>query len=83
MQIETVAMPAPTKPAKIRQEKKLKVKDSIRQAAKEYKAIYKETYGADIRITFDGTWIRLQGEAQGMTLKRLKERTTQLRNRKG
>lgn len=83
-QIESVPMPGrPAKPKKQKKVGAVKVTDRIKKAAKEYKEAYRDLYGLNPRLTFDGKWIRLAGEPQGMSLERLKERTKQLRNRKG
>lgn len=82
-QIEDVAAPvrAPkiVKPKKLKP--KIKVSDALRNAAKAYKAAYKHVYHMEPRLTFDGTWVRLPGQKEGISLKRLKELTTQLRAR--
>ena len=50
---------------------------------KQYKAAYKAVYGILPTITFDGTWIRIQGQVQGVKRKRLKEMAEQLEYRAG
>ncbi len=74
-QIENV--PAPSRKPKV------KISKSIRAAAKAYKEAYKDVYRMNPQLTFDGKWIRIHGQDQGVSLKRLKEMTTQLRNRVG
>lgn len=84
--VEHIPMPGRNKPTKVKKVKPTKgpkVADALRNAAEDYKAAYKAVYGMAPRLTWDGKWIRLAGEAQGMSLMRLKERTAQLRNRKG
>lgn len=71
------------KPERKPRKKKSRVTPALREAAKQYKHAYIAVYGLRPTLTFDGTWIRLQGMAQGVSLKRLKEMTTQLRNRAG
>lgn len=82
--IESVPAPqAKPKPVRKPRAKKIKVSDAIKNAAKEYKAEYLAVYGIKPSLTFDGTWVRIAGQSQGVGLKRLKEMTTQLRARRG
>ena len=79
-------VPMPTskpKPVPKPRNKGAKVSGTIRNAARAYKQIYKSVYGVNPTLTYDGTWIRLQGQREGVSLKRLKEMTTQLHNRQG
>ena len=55
----------------------------LKDLAKAYKVAYRTVYGLIPRVTYDGKWIRLQGEAQGVSPKRLEELTRQLRARAG
>lgn len=75
-----VAAPKPVRKPRV---KKIKVSDAIKRAAKEYKAEYFAVYGIKPVLTFDGTWVRIAGQSQGVKLKRLKEMTTQLKTRRG
>lgn len=68
------------KPPKKRKEKP-KAAANIIKAAREYKEAYKAVYHCDIRLTLQGKWIRIHGQDTGVSLKRLKELTAQLRNR--
>lgn len=87
--VENVPMPGrATKPTKaktkkVKKDKATKVRDALKRAAEDYKSAYKALYGMAPVLTYDGTWIRIKGESQGFNLQRLKERTAQLRNRKG
>lgn len=86
--IETPPMPGSWKKGTVKPPKKVKKNkptklSPLQVAANEYKEAYKALYGVDARLTFDGTWIRIKGEPQGMNLARLEERTRQLINRKG
>ena len=86
MEIESVPMPVKqTRPErKPRTNKpKIKVPESLRNAADDYKDAYRSLYGMKPTLTYDGTWVRLTGHTEGITMKRLKELTRQLRNRKG
>ena len=74
MEIEQVAMPKRRKP-------KPKISAALRSAANEYKDAYHTTYGMKPELTWDGKWVRIKGQAQGVSLRRLKELTTQLRAR--
>lgn len=56
---------------------------ALRRAAQEYKREYLTTYGMRPTLTFDGTYVRIEGQSAGISLRRLKELTTQLRNRRG
>lgn len=56
---------------------------SLRRAADEYKAAYKACYGIPISLKWDGKYVRIMGQTQGVTPSRLKEMTTQLRRRIG
>lgn len=58
-----------------------KVPPAVRAAADAYKAAYKDCYGIPPSLRWDGKWIRLAGQASGVTARRLKEMTTQLNNR--
>lgn len=55
----------------------------LKDLAKAYKSAYRALYGLVPRVTYDGRWIRLQGESQGVSPKRLKELTRQLKARMG
>lgn len=68
-------------PAPKKRKPKTKVPASLRKAAAEYKEAYKAVYHMEPRLTYDGTWVRLHGSKEGVSTKRLKELTTQLRNR--
>lgn len=74
MQVEQVAMPK-------RRKSKPRVSPALRQAANEYKDAYKTVYNVKPELTWDGKWVRIKGQAQGISLRRLKELTTQLRAR--
>lgn len=74
------AKPKPVRKARV---KKIKVSDALKKAAKEYKAEYLAVFGTKPTLTFDGTWVRITGQSQGIGLKRLKELTTQLKARRG
>lgn len=82
-EVEDVAAPvrAPkiVKPKKVKP--KIKVSDALRNAAKAYKEAYKRLYHMEPRLMFDGVWVRLPGQTEGISLKRLKELTTQLNRR--
>ena len=58
-----------------------KVSPSLKRAAKEYKEAYRAVYHMNPGLTFDGKWVRIHGQELGVSLKRLKELTVQLRNR--
>lgn len=58
-----------------------KVTPALRALVKEYKKVYTAVYGIRPTMTFDGTWIRIQGMTAGVTPKRLKEMLNQLRYR--
>lgn len=76
MQIEDV------KPPRVRMKSgKLKVPPAVRAAAAEYKQLYKEVYSVTPTLTYDGTYICIAGQQSGVGLRRLKELTTQLKNR--
>lgn len=75
MQTETnVPMPK-------RRKARPRVPQALRDAAQDYKDAYKAAYGVKPELTWDGKWIRIKGQAQGVSLRRLKELTTQLRAR--
>lgn len=81
LQIENIPLPrAERAPPKLRK-KTVKVTPSLKKAAKEYKQAYVKVYGLSPRLTFDGKWIRLPGNKEGVSIKRLRELTTQLLNR--
>lgn len=82
-QIENIPLPGAIKVERVKlpQKKKTKVTPSLKKAAKEYKQAYVKVYGLTPRLTFDGTWIRLPGNKEGVSIKRLRELTTQLLNR--
>jgi hypothetical protein len=71
---EHIAMPKARK-------KKPRISESLRNAAKAYKQAYIAVYNMRPSMTFDGTWIRLAGTREGISIRRLKELTTQLKNR--
>lgn len=56
---------------------------SLYSAAKEYKQAYKAVYGVLPELTWDGKWVRIKGQPQGVNAKRLKELTRQLKLRAG
>jgi hypothetical protein len=62
---------------------KRRVPPAVRAAADAYKAAYKALYGIPASLKWDGTWIRVQGQSEGVTARRLKEMTTQLQRRLG
>lgn len=62
---------------------KRRVPPAVRVAAEDYKAAYKAMYGMPAALKWDGVWIRMQGQAEGVTTRRLREMTTQLRRRLG
>lgn len=85
-EVEDVAAPVrEPKPAKQARKPKAKIKvsEALRNAAKAYKTAYKAAYHMSPTLTFDGTWVRLPGQKEGISLKRLKEMTTQLKARTG
>lgn len=61
----------------------MKVPPSVRLAVGAYKEAYHHVYGVRPTITYDGKWIRVKGQAQGVSLARLKAMTTQLKLRAG
>lgn len=86
MEIENVPMPVKqTKPERKPRKPKLRIKvhAALRNAAREYKQAYRNVYGMLPELTYDGTWIRIAGQTEGIGLKRLKELTRQLHNRRG
>lgn len=62
---------------------KPKATPRLKKVAQDYKEAYKEIFKVTPVLTYDGTWIRIQGQEGGVSIKRLKELTAQLRNRKG
>lgn len=78
-----VRTPAPALVRKPRAPKGVKVSGSLKKAAREYKQAYREVYTINPKLTYDGKWVRLQGVAEGVSTKRLRELTAQLKNRKG
>lgn len=66
-----------------RAKKGIRVSESLKNTVVEYKRAYKALYGLVPHMTYDGTWVRILGSTQGISPKRLKEMTTQLRNRHG
>lgn len=77
-----IRVPKPLAP-KIKKPKGIKVTKSLKAAAKAYKDAYYDVYHVRIKLTYDGTWVRLQGAATGVSVKRLREMTSQLRHRAG
>lgn len=59
----------------------LRVPPAVQIAVKDYKAAYKAVYGILPQMRWNGTWIRLPGQNQGVSAKRLREMTAQLRRR--
>lgn len=72
--------PKEVKPRKV---KSIRVSESLKNTVVEYKRAYKSLYGRVPHMTYDGAWIHIMGSQQGISAKRLKEMTTQLRNRHG
>lgn len=66
-----------------RRRKPKAVPPAVRLAANNYKAAYRAVYGIPPGMKWDGTWIRLEGQTEGVTAKRLKEMTALLLNRAG
>jgi len=46
-----------------------------------YREAYKAVYGIVPGISFDGAWVTLRGQPERVRLRRLRELTSQLRNR--
>ena len=79
---QNIPLPPPTrggKPGK----RKPKVPAVLRAAADAYKQAYKAVYGIPPTLRWDGKWIRITGQSQGVSLSRLKAMTTQLKLRAG
>ena len=74
--IEAVPMPKRRKP-------KSKIPPALKAGAQEYKDAYRAVYGMLPELRWDGKWIRIKGQAQGVNLRRLRELTTQLKLRAG
>jgi hypothetical protein len=69
---------------KVRRAKaKRRVPPAVRLAAEAYKAAYKALYGIPASLKWDGVWVRIQGQTEGVTARRLKEMTTQMQRRLG
>lgn len=65
--------------------RKRAVPAAVRAAAQEYKAAYKSLFGVEPALKWEqaGQWVRIKGQAQGVSVRRLKELTAQLKARKG
>ncbi len=68
---------------KTRRKGRLRVPATVRKAADEYKAAYSRMYGVPAGLTWDGVWIRIAGQPEGVSTRRLREMTTQLKRRIG
>ncbi len=53
----------------------------IQRAAHEYKEAYREVYGVYPSMRYQAPYVRIVGQNQGVTLRRLREMTSQLRRR--
>lgn len=80
---EQVALNKRTPIPKPRRMVKKAVPAAVRLAAADYKAAYKSLYGVEPTMRYDreGKWIRVQGQATGVTVRRLREMTAQLKYR--
>lgn len=56
--------------------------EPITNAMKAYRDAYKRVYGVFVEVTYDGAFIRIAGQGQGVSRKRLTEMTRQLNYRK-
>lgn len=81
--VKNVPLPRPVRGSGKPRRKGINVPAPVRRAAAEYKAAYKAVYGIPPTLRWDGVWIRITGQSQGVKLSRLKAMTTQLRARIG
>lgn len=78
------SVPVPEQGTVIKKKPKVvKLPANVRNAVKAYSEAYRHVYGISPEITFSGGFIRIMGQAQGVTKKRLKEMTNQLKWRAG
>lgn len=64
-------------------EKDKAVPKPVVNACEHYSNAHKAVYGIPPQMEWDGTYVRIMGQPQGVTLKRLREMTNQLRWRAG
>lgn len=66
---------------KVRRKAKLRVPATVRRAAEGFKRAYKAVHGVLPELRWDGTWVRITGQTEGVSPRRLREMTTQLARR--
>jgi hypothetical protein len=68
-------------PLPLHRRKPFKPSKTQQHALDAYREAYKAVYGILPGVSFDGVWCTLRGQPQRVRLRRLRELTTQLRNR--
>lgn len=78
------SVPVPQQGTVIRKKAKAtSIPASLKKSVQAYSDAYLKVYGIRPEVTFDGAFIRIMGQVQGVTKKRLKEMTNQLKWRAG